>query len=349
MKMSFVSTQAIQNAMRLTVQRAQAEIVATQSEVVTGRHADVGLELGATTARSVSLNREVQRMQVIIDSNTLVNHRLTASQQALGQMAESAQQVLDQLIGVHGINELGRLDVTRQTVLASFESFSSTANTSANGEYLFAGINTDVKPLASYADGSQAKASFDAAFLAHFGFDQDDAAVASITPPQMDDFLTNVVEPLILGAGWYADWSSADDTPMTSRINRNEVVESSTTVNSDGVRNMAMASVIVTEMLAVSLSGDTRELLVNRAIDYAGSAVSGINFEQTKLGMSEQRISRSNESLSTQMNLMSLHIGELENVDVYEASTRLNTLLAQVETSYTLTARIQQLSLTNYL
>ena len=189
----------------------------------------------------------------------------------------------------------------------------------------------DVRPLAQYDDpaGSAAKASFDAAFLGYFGFAQSSPSTAGITPAQLDDFLTNTVEPLILGAGWDADWSAADDTVMSSRINRNEVVDSSSSINNDGARNMAMVSVVVTEMLAIPLATDTRQQLVERSIDYAGSSIAGINFERARLGVSEQRITQSNESLSAQIDLVSLHIGELENVDLYEASTRLNTLLAQ--------------------
>jgi flagellar hook-associated protein 3 FlgL len=351
MKTTFVSSQAIQNAMRLTIQRAQADIVKAQTESVTGRHADIGLELGATATRNISLNRDVQRMQTIVDSNSLVTHRITVSQDALSQMADHAQQVLDVLISVMGADDQGRLDIAHETVRTALDGFSATANTSSNGEYLFAGINTDVKPLAIYDDpaGSAAKASFDAAFLTYFGFVQSDPSASGITPAQMDDFLTTTVEPLIIGAGWDADWSAADSTNMSSRINRNEVVNSSSSINSDGAKNMAMASVIVMEMLTVSLSSDTRQQLTERAIDYAGSAITGVNFQRAQLGISEQRISQANDSLLAQIDLMTLHIGELENVDVYEASTRLNTLLAQVQTSYTLTARIQQLSLTNYL
>lgn len=351
MKTTFVSSQAIQNAMRLTIQRAQADILQAQTESVTGRHADIGLELGATTTRNISLNRDVQRMKTIIDSNALVTHRISASQNALNQMSEATQLVLDALIGVSGTDDQGRLDIAHETVRNALDGFTAAANSSANGEYLFSGINTDIKPLSAYDDpaGSAAKASFDAAFLTHFGFAQNDPATSGITPVQMDDFLTNIVEPLILGAGWDVDWSNADSTNMSSRINRNEVVDSSTSINSDGSRNMAMASVVVMEMLSVSLSSDTRQQLVNRAIDYSGSAITGINFQRAQLGVSEERIVQSNESLLAQIDLVSLHIGELENVDVYETSTRLNTLLAQVQTSYTLTARIQQLSLTNYL
>jgi flagellar hook-associated protein 3 FlgL len=57
MKTSFVSNLAVQNAMRLTIQQGQAELLKLQTEVTTGRHADVGLALGSSAARSVSLQR----------------------------------------------------------------------------------------------------------------------------------------------------------------------------------------------------------------------------------------------------------------------------------------------------
>ncbi|MDA4847538.1 flagellar hook-associated family protein [Hoeflea poritis] len=350
MKTTFVSTLAIQSALRLTVQRAQAEMMNAQTEATTGRHADIGLELGAQTAKTISLNRDVARLHTIIDSNALVTNRLSSSQNALEQMANSAQQVLDTLISMVDINDRGRLDVAAETVQTAFQNFTSFANSSANGEFLFAGINTDVKPLADYTEGgSAAKASFDAAYLAYFGFTQNDAAASGITTAQLDDFLTNQVEPLILGAGWNTDWSSADDQVMTNRINTNEVIDSSATINADGPQKMAMASTIVMEMLSTPLSSDTRQELVERAIDYVAQAITGIDFQRAQLGLSEQRIEKANDSIQVQIDLMSVYIGELENVDVYEASTRLTLLLTQVETSYTLTARIQQLSLTNYL
>jgi flagellar hook-associated protein 3 FlgL len=46
---------------------------------------------------------------------------------------------------------------------------------------------------------------------------------------------------------------------------------------------------------------------------------------------------------------MTKHIGKLEGVDPYEASTRLSQLMTQVETAYAMTARVQKLSLLNYL
>ena len=40
----------------------------------------------------------------------------------------------------------------------------------------------------------------------------------------MDNFLTTVVEPQFLGAGWQGNWSNATDEGITSRIALNETV-----------------------------------------------------------------------------------------------------------------------------
>ena len=53
--------------------------------------------------------------------------------------------------------------------------------------------------------------------------------------------------------------------------------------------------------------------------------------------------------MSIQIDIMTNHIGVLEGVDPYEASTRVSALLTQVETAYAMTARIQKLSLLKYL
>jgi flagellar hook-associated protein 3 FlgL len=53
--------------------------------------------------------------------------------------------------------------------------------------------------------------------------------------------------------------------------------------------------------------------------------------------------------MSIQIDIMTNHVNLLEGVDTYEASTRLAALVTQVETAYALTARIEKLSLLNYM
>jgi len=350
MKTSFVSNLAMQNAMRLTIGRGQNEIQKLNTEIVTGRYADIGLALGAKTSNSVSLNNDVAQLNGILDSNALVTQRLAASQAALDMMSDSAQQMLEAFIAVNGSDDANRLLIAQRDVETALGAYTIAGNTSSNGEYLFSGINSNTKPLEDYlAPGSAPKAAFDATFLGYFGFTQDDPAAAGITVPQMDDFITNVLEPAFSGAAWNTDWSNASDTNMTSRILKNEVVESNTNANSEGMRNFALAAVIGVELLNSPISAEVRTAVNASAIKYAGSAVTGIDNQRSELGVSQNRITKANTALESQLRIITLHLGDVEGVDPYEASTRMNSLLAQVEASYTLTSRIQQMSLMNYL
>ncbi|WP_394690761.1 flagellar hook-associated family protein [Hoeflea sp.] len=350
MKTSFISNLAIQNSMRMTISRGQEEIQKLQQEVVTGRYADIGVALGAKTSTSVSHHRDVQRLETIQESNALVTQRLSTSQLSLEAMSDAAQQMLEAFIVANGTDDEPKLDVMRRDVEASLNIFTSSVNTSVNGEYLFSGINTDVKPVADYLDAASApKAAFDALFLGHFGFTQDDPLAAGITTAQMDNFIDNVLEPDFTGPNWNANWSSASDTNISSRIRTNEVVDSSANANGAGMRSFALAAVIGIELLDSPISSEVRAAVNARAIEYAGQAVTGIDDERSTLGVSENRVAKANVSIESQIKIMKLHLNDIEGVDGYEASTRMQALLTQVETSYTLTARIQQLNLMNYL
>ncbi|WP_312860661.1 flagellin [Neoaquamicrobium sediminum] len=71
--------------------------------------------------------------------------------------------------------------------------------------------------------------------------------------------------------------------------------------------------------------------------------------QQGATGITQQRIERANDRMSMQVDLFTESLTEMEGVDPAEASTRVNSLLAQIEISYSLTARLQQLSLLRYL
>jgi hypothetical protein len=70
---------------------------------------------------------------------------------------------------------------------------------------------------------------------------------------------------------------------------------------------------------------------------------------QGQIGIIQQRVEGASERVSMQIDLFKLNIHDLEGVDPFEASTRISSLMTQIETSYTLTARIQQLSLVRFL
>jgi flagellar hook-associated protein 3 FlgL len=354
MSTSSVSNLSTQTAMRLTIRQAQNELLKAQQEVSTGSFADVGAELGSKTSTVVDLNRESLRLTSMISNNSIATQRLSASQEALNQIATAAEEMNTALITISGASNSDTINTTVMTVGNSLSTMVSMANQSANGEFLFAGINTDVQPLAEYTDTSDAKLAFDTAFDNYFGFPPTDTAstatiVAKGAAPSMEDFISSTLEPMYSGADWTTDWSGATDGVMTSRITQSETVNTSASANEDGFRYFALAAVITKELLQIGAPADAVSVAVDAAIGYTGKAITGINSTRSSLGLSENRIEKADASLQIQVDIIETSLASKTEVDAYEASTRVNSLLSMVEASYTLTSKIQALSLVNYL
>ncbi|MCO5080195.1 MAG: flagellar hook-associated family protein [Rhizobiaceae bacterium] len=349
MKTSFVSTSSVSQALRYQLMRMQSQLVGANKEMQNGVVADRGLALGARTTQSISLNRDMERVNGIIDQNGLVASRLTATQNALKQIEEKAQTLLSTLTA--GINGEATQAVTLVDAKGTLSSLTSIANTTLNGEHIFAGINTDVKPLDDYtAAGSPAKAAFDASFQSFFGFTQSDPAAANITAAQMTSFIDTVVVPDFMGAGWDANWSQASDQTITSRIALNETLNTSVNAKDDSFRKLAMAATAVYEMLSSpTMSTAAKTAVTERAHSMVGEAIADLATLQSEIGVIQQRVSKATERLQTQSDLLERTIGKMEAVDPYEAQTKVSMLMEQIELSYALTARLQKLSLSKFL
>lgn len=348
MKTSFVSSQAISTALRYSLVRMQTDLQKAQKEVVTGKAADTGLVLGSRTGQAVSLTRDVQRLNGIIDSNGLVSARLDATQKALGQISKLAESFRTALTA--GLSGTASSELITTDATATIEALTGILNSSLNGEYLFAGINTDVRPINDYAaSGAANKAAFDAAFLAEFGFPQDDPQATNIPAADMQAFLDNQVDPLFMSGAWNADWSSATDDRIVSRIALHETAETSVSANNEGVRKLMMAATSVYELLQAPLNSSARETVIQKAMSLVSEAISNLTTTQGQVGLVQSRVTAASERLSIQVDLFTLNVNDMEGVDPYEASTRISSLLTQIETAYSLTARIQQLSLLRFL
>jgi flagellar hook-associated protein 3 FlgL len=361
MKTSFISSNAIQNAMRLTIRETQNQMSEASTEATTGVYADFGVSLGGNVSKSVDFNREVTRIDSIVGSNSIANARLSASQDSLKTMSDSAQDFLDQLIALRGNADGSSIKLSQDTAAAALSATVGGANTMLNGEYIFSGINTDVQPLKdNTADATTAIQNNLQAYATQQG-----TTIDKLTGDQMTDFITNYVEPAFSGVAAspappalpapatpipaWSTWSSASDQNMTSRISNSEVVETSTNTNADGIRYIALASTITAALMGQNLSGDAVNAVTDKAISYTRQAIDGQNNQASELGLSQSRVSKANDALSAQKDIINNNIVDLQGVDPYEASTRANALQTQLETAYTLVSKIQQLSLVNYL
>lgn len=350
MKTTFVSSAAVTSALRYSLLRQQSELAKAQKEASSGFVADTGLALGARTAQSVTLHRDLERLGGIVDSNGLVSARLSATQKALTQVGAAAQSFLSSLTSSASGDAAYAL--TQKSGRATLDTLTSVLNTSLNGEYLFSGTNTDVKPINDFKPGSPTKVAFDAAFAGYFGFSQNHADAQDITAADMNNFMTTVVEPMFLGTGWQATgspWSNATNQGITSRITLNETTETSVSANNEGIRKIAMSAAIISDLLDSNVGNAARGALVTHAVSSIGEAISDIGQLEAQTGIIEQRVKSATDRINVQVDLYERYILDTEGVDYYVASARVADLVSQIDRSYALTARIQQLSLMKYL
>lgn len=344
-----ISTASIGMASRLSISKLQTQLQDAQKELSTLRHADVGLTLGYRTGETISMRQEVGRLQTITDTNSIANSRLDASDVALKGMQANAQDFLGNLFLARngGITASALADVSKNELL----SFADASNTTLNGTYVFGGINSDIKPIAAYNTDppSPGKTAVADAFQSAFGMSQSDPNVSSITPAQMSAFLDGPYDSLYSSSDWTTNWSSAASQNIMSRISTSEITDTGTNANEPAFRKLAQAYTMMSDLGNKNLSEDTYNTLVSKAITLVNAAITDLTRLRTDFGSAKARIANANDRMSIQMNVLNLNVGSLEGVDSAEASVKVTSLLTQIQTAYSVTARIQSLSILNYM
>jgi flagellar hook-associated protein 3 FlgL len=349
MKTTFISTSSISAATRSSLMKVQQQLAEAQKEMTSSRHADVGKTLGYRTGQTISLRQEYSRLTTIIETNTTVSTRLKTTQSTLQSLVDNAQDFVGQLMGSR-LGDASALGVQTEAQ-SRLEGFLDIMNMTFGDGYLFAGVNSDVKPLTEYFDtptpaNRQAVAN---AFLTEFGVTQSDPAAANISAADVQTFLDTTFSDLFNDPSWSADWSSSSNQNMRSRISTSELIETSTNANEVAFRKLAKAYTMVADLGVQNLSQPAYEAVIDQAIFDVNEAIQGLGELQSQLGTAEQRVKDASERMSLQLDVMTTQVRSLEGVDPNEAATRVNQLLVQIETSYALTARIMGLSILDYL
>jgi len=328
----------------------QADLAKANEEITTGRHADVGLQLGSRTGHAISLRQERAELDAIVDSNAAASLRLSATKTSLDYIRTTANDFLSSLAAV-GPQGYG-LEAVMKVAERNLGTLTSEMNRVTGGQYIFAGTDTRVEPMRDYADSAPSgKSAVDAAFLAEFGFPQSDDGTRNISAVDMEAFLAEggPFDELFEDPSWNINWSNAASVNIVSKISTTERVETSTNANETAIRNLAKAYVMVSQLAVGNLNPEARQVLIDKAISTMGASIDGLVQIQANLGVAEKRISDANNRMDLQKIYFDEQIGKLEGVDPADAKARVDALMTQMQMSYSLTSQLRQLNLLNYL
>ena len=291
MKASFVSSNAISEAMRYQMMRMQADLVRSEKEVVTGRVADPGLVLGARAGQSISLSRDVNRLGTLIDSNGLVSSRLASTQASLVQLTDIANDLLPALTtAASGPDRSGHPPDAGQ-IRAQHDHLDPQHDAERRISVLPASTPIPSRSTISTRPGSAARAAFDTAFNTEFGFPITDDAAAGITAEQLNDFMDDLMADEFFGAGWgdqlVERGRSGDQRPHQPCPKPPRPPSAPTRTASSG---WSWAAAFTSYFLEGALDDNVKKEVMQRSVGLLGEAVSELGSLQAEVGIIEQRV-----------------------------------------------------------
>lgn len=349
MKLNHISTLALNTGLRHSTVQKQIELNIAQYEVSSGKRADLGRQLGAFSSSITSFETQIKFIEQVKITNSFVENRLQTMQIGIGSIIENSNNFVGQLT-----TELsGSLDKSLLKTLgdSALSSIASAVNVSFKGEFVFSGVNTDSKAIVDYnaADGASAKTAVQTAFTSTFGFPPNDSQTETISPAALEAFIDGPFNDLFDDTNWETLWSGSSERGVRSKISTRELVENPTTAHNQAFRTATAAAVLVSEFSDISLNSSALNQLATSAVSKMASSIGALGDEQSKMGVVQERVEDANERMDFQKDLLKGQLSSITDVDAYEAALRLNQLSTSLQASYSATARIQSLSLLNFI
>ncbi|HTV32191.1 MAG TPA: flagellar hook-associated family protein [Methylocella sp.] len=347
MTLSSVSTFTLGTSLLEPVQKIQTALSQDGVEATTGQYADLGLQLGEQAGFELSLRNQSDALQAMTSANSVISTNLTTTQDALNSIAQGAQTTLQNLASWTS-NQTSGVSLQSQGV-NGLQQLVPLVNTTSNGQYVFAGQNVAVPPMSDYLSSSPGMAAIDQAFQTTFGISLNSSGVSTISPSDLQNFLTGAFANLFQGASWSQNWSSASSANSTAQVAPGQTVETTTSANQPGVQEVTEAYAMLAAFGGASLSTAAQQTVVTAASSLLGQGLNDITSMQASIGTTQAQITDANAMMASQLTLMQTQIGDLDNVDSAQVATNLSALSTQLQTAYQLTAQLQKLSLAQYL
>jgi flagellar hook-associated protein 3 FlgL len=340
-----IATRVLSQIPRAAIAEGQKRLAEAQTEATTGRHADIGLALGSRIGSSITLRLQLDAVTNTLDRVERAALWADVSQTSLSALSDLAKGFQSMLAGSRGA-ENGK-SLAAASGLSSLEAMHTTLSTTYDGQYVFGGLMTETAPLASYSAGP--RQAITGAFETSFGFPPTDPAAAALSRADIEGFIENAFAALFNDAEWTSTWSSASDEGLLLRLGPGGPIDLQTNTNRPFARALAQAFSMVEVLGDSSISRDAFQAVADRALARVSEAQLQVGAEQARIGTGQSRLKLATSSLDGTKDRLTSAIQALEGVDAYEAATRINLLMSQLESSYALTGRISRLSLLSYI
>ncbi|KQT66086.1 MULTISPECIES: flagellar hook-associated family protein [unclassified Aureimonas] len=355
--MTSISTLAFNGQTRVALNRLQGELNDLTVQIANdGRYGDVGRTLGRLTGSAVSARSVSDALKEQQTSNAIIDRRLKTGEAAMATMSEGANLLANNLTGVSIGKDWSGFMSQAKSGLAGM---ASALNTADAGVYVFGGIQSEKQPLAPDYTSSDAKTAADANFKAFVLGATPNNLVSELTDVQMKAYLskdgyTNANGTFRYGdlfddAAWKGNWSEASSDRGEARISGSETIRSGLSANDQAFRSVASGYTMLIDLDIANLGEGARTAVLSASSTALRSGTLAITGIGAEVGTTRKRIETANTELQRQEDIMTSTVDALEVEDITVLGQRAANLQTNLNAAYAVTAKIQKLSLLDYL
>jgi flagellar hook-associated protein 3 FlgL len=304
-------------------------------ELSTGNVADLTAHLGGDGIRLGEIDRQLGLDEAYLRVARGTGQMLSSMQLALEKVDTARSGLGSKLLGITRDTVPSQQAAASAAGAAAFSDMVVALNTTFGGATLFGGVTFDrpaLAPAATMLTSLRAAAT--------------GAVTAADVTAVVDTWFDAPGGPFET-IGYLGD----SGTPMRRGIGANTAIEVSARADAPAIRDQlkAAAMAALANDPAIALSNDARaDLLRDAGIRTAAAAADFTNL-RADLGLAEERIETNIARLSARSTAFTIMRNEMTSADPFTTASRLQAVQAQLETQYTLTARLAGLSLVGYL
>ncbi len=313
----------------------KADLTRLGTELTSGRKTDLGATLAGDFGPYAGIERSLRAVAAYKTANAEAAGMLAASQLALENIQSMGRDLSPALLTASSARDVTLIGATAEDARQKFSAVVATLNTSVADRTLFGGAATDRPALAT---GEEMLAEL---ALAVAG-ETTAAGIVTVVDSWFDDAGGGFETMGYLG-------SASDMGPLLIAEDETAAlgVRADDQVVRDTLKGYALAALIAEN----ALDGNVGEqaALVSAAAEKMLTAEGDLTNLRARIGAVEARIEDAQARNAAEAAAYEIARTELIGADPYQTATELEAVYAQIETLYTVTARIAGLSFTDYM
>ena len=304
-------------------------------ELTSGLKADLVPASGGDGRRFFALENSLARVETYRQQIVHADAMSSAVQTQLERIEGEASVIgLDMLSAIERQDYASSVTISR-SAKSSLESVVSALNSSIGGRYLFAG--TESGSLA-VADADQIMAGVE-------------AAVSGLTAPA--DIIAAVDDYFFDPAGGFetSDYLGSSDDLPSLRVSDTEDVDVTLRADDARIRQTLYGLSLLTLGSNAAYASDTtaQSAIFAEGASAALNARNDIIVAREEIGIAQETLTRAQATNQAERDTLELIRAEERGADPYRTATEVEALSQQVELLFTMTVRLSQLTLVNYL